>query len=351
MLSHHNRGFSLIELLVAVAILGSVMVYVTQTFTLQYQTYSVIEQVSETQNNTLAVAALIERDIRNAGYMVPNFGSACGADSTSAPDSLFVSDASAILPVDQLTSAMSSAVLRADVQGTPSVSGSVWTMVVNNLVLDGNPTYDSDANGINDSDFQVGGGVIVVDINDSTRGVACGVISAITVGSNTLVFNLTTTTLNGAMAVPGSLVLIPAIAYTVTTPAGATQPEIQRNGRTLARDIEDLQTAWFFDDDNDGVVDTLEYRASALTIQTAGGASPVAPVPMTTFVTSTVDGSLLREIRFNIVSRTRSPDPRNPLSAGIGQATENRTTNIAPVDGLRRRVYSATIRMRNTAAS
>ena len=66
-IGRRNAGFSLIELIVAVAILGSVMVFVTQTFTLQYQTYSVIDQVSETQNNLLAVAALIERDIRNAG--------------------------------------------------------------------------------------------------------------------------------------------------------------------------------------------------------------------------------------------------------------------------------------------
>lgn len=350
-MERRNAGFSLIELVVAVAILGSVMVFVTQTFTLQYQTYSVIDQVSETQNNTLAVAALIERDIRNAGYMVPSFGAACGVDSTSAPDSLFLSDASAILPVDQLTSSMSSSVLRADVQGTPSGSGTVWTMLVDNLVIDGNPTYDTDANGVNDSDFQVGGGVILVDIDDATRGIACGIISTVTIGSNSLIFDLTTTTLTGTLAVPGSLILIPAVVYTVTTPAGTNQPEIQRNGQTLARDVEDLQTAWFFDDDNDGIVDTLEYRASALTIQTTGGAVAVAPIPLTTFVTSTVDGTFLREIRFNLVSRTRSPDARNPLTAGVGQATENRATNIPAVDGRRRRVYSATIRMRNTVTS
>jgi prepilin-type N-terminal cleavage/methylation domain-containing protein len=350
-LNHRKRGFSLIELLVAVAMLGSVMLLVTQTFTLQYQTYSVIDQVSETQNNILAVAALLERDIRNAGYMVPGAGAACGVDSTSGPDALFVSDASAILPVDQLSSALSSAVLRADVQGTPTNSGTIWTMVVNDIVIDANPSYDTDGNGVNDSDFQVGGGVIVVDIDDATRGIACGVVSAVTVASNTLTFDLTTTLLTGTLAVPGSLVLIPAVAYTVTTPGGANQPEIQRNGQTLARDVEDLQAAWFFDDNDDGIVDTLEYRASALAIPTTSGLVSVAPVPMTTFVTNTVDGTLLREIRFNLVSRTRAADPRNPLTAGIGQATENRATNIPPVDGRRRRVYSATIRMRNTGSS
>lgn len=348
MLKGRIQGYSLIELVVAVGLLGLIMSYIASTFTLQYQTYSVIDQVSETQNSTLAVAALIERDIRNSGYMVPPAAAACGADSTSDADTLFLSDAGAILPIDQLPTTLRSSVMAGDVQGTPTASGTEWSMVVDDLVLDQNPTYDTDSNGTNDSDFQVGAGVIVIDIDDTTRGVACGIISDIRLGTNTVVFDLTTTTLNGAMGVPGSLVLVPAIAYRVTTPGGLTQPEIQRNGQTLARDTEDLQVAWFYDDDDDGVVDTLEYRASATNIETAGGTLAIAPVPSTNFDTSTVDASLLREIRFNIVTRTRGNDPRNPANAGIGQATENRATNIPAIDGRRRRIYSATIRMRNT---
>lgn len=220
-------------------------------------------------------------------------------------------------------------------------------MVVDDVIIDENATYDTDANGVADSDFRVGGGVIVVDATDSSRGIACGIISAVTPATGTVVFDLTTTTLTGAMGVPGSLVLVPAIAYQVTTPGGTTQPEIQRNGQALARDVEDLQVAWFFDDNDDGIVDTLEYRASGLSIETAGGTVPIAPVPLQTFVTSTVDGEFLREIRFNVVTRTRANDPRNPLAAGIGQATENRATNVPAIDGRRRRVFSATVRMRN----
>lgn len=343
-----RRGYSLIELVIAVGLLGVIMSYIASTFTLQYQTYSVVDQVSETQNNTLAVAALIERDIRNAGYMVPTHAAACGTDSTSDADSLFLSDSNAILPIDQLPTNLRNDTMAADVQGAPSNAGSVWTMVVDDIVLDGNATYDTNGDGTNDSDFQVGGGVIVVDIDDSTRGVACGVISSVDIASNTLIFDLTSTTLTGVMTVPGSLRLIPANAYTVTTPGGANQPEIQRNAQTLARDTEDLQVAWFFDDDDDGVVDTLEYRASALNIETAGGTVAINPVPDTTFDTSTVDGTLLREIRFNLVTRTRANDPRKPANAGIGQATENRATNVPGADGRRRRIYSATVRLRNT---
>jgi len=348
-LNRGRRGYSLIELVIAVGLMGLIMTYITSTFTTQFQTYSVIDQVSETQNNTRAVASMIELDIRNAGYMVPSFAAACGADSTSGSDALFLSDASAILPVDQLPTSLRSQLLSAEVQGTPSASGTEWTMVVDDVVIDENATYDTDANGVTDSDFRVGGGVIVVDRDDSSRGIACGIVSAVTPATDTIVFDLTTTSLSGGMGVPGSLVLVPAIAYQVTTPAGTTQTEIQRNGQALARDVEDLQVAWFFDDDDDGIVDSLEYRASGLNIETTGGTVAISPVPLQTFVTSTVNGEFLREIRFNVVTRTRANDPRNPLAAGIGQATENRATNIPAIDGRRRRVFSATVRMRNVS--
>lgn len=253
-----NGGYSLIELIIAVGLLGYIMAYLASSFTMQQQTYSVIEQVSETQSNSITVAALIERDIRNAGFMVPPFAAACGADSTSGPDTLFLSDSSAILTVDQLPSNLRNATLGGDVTGTPTVSGTVWTMVVDDVVLDENPSYDTNSDGTADSDFQVGAGVILVDGDDSTRGVACGVISAITATTNTITFDLTSTTVSGVIAVPGSLVLVPAIAYAITTPGGSTQPEIQRNGQTFARDTEDLQVAWFFDDNDDGIVDALE---------------------------------------------------------------------------------------------
>ncbi len=118
---------------------------------------------------------------------------------------------------------------------------------------------------------------------------------------------------------------------------------------TLSGNANGDPFGWFFDDNDDGVVDTLEYRAAALNIETTTGTVAVSPVPTTTFNTTTVNGELLREIRFSVVTRTRATDPRNPLTAGIGQATENRATNIPAADGRRRRAYSATVRLRNTS--
>jgi hypothetical protein len=99
----------------------------------------------------------------------------------------------------------------------------------------------------------------------------------------------------------------------------------------LAKDVEDLQVAWFYDDDTDGVVDTNEVRGES----------------GTNYATTAVNGVELREIRINLIMRTRANDPRNPDDAGIGQQRENRATGVATADGKHRRVHTATVRLRN----
>ncbi|MHC4342793.1 MAG: PilW family protein, partial [Planctomycetota bacterium] len=112
-----SGGFTLIELLVAIFAMGLVLIYTLGTFTYNRNTYVVIDQVSEAHQNTLAIASLVERDIRNSGYMVPPAAAACGLDNTTAPDVLIVSDADAIRTADNLPSGLASTDLGASVTG------------------------------------------------------------------------------------------------------------------------------------------------------------------------------------------------------------------------------------------
>lgn len=327
-----RRGFTLIELLVAVALMGIVMVFAMGAFNVQNQTYVVIDQVSETQQNTNAIARLIERDIRNAGYLMPPAASACGVDSTTTPDMLFLADTDAILPADQLPVTVASDELGSEVSGGPIPTGTGGaTLVVDDVVLDGVPTYDTDSDGTADSDFQIGGGAILVDVANTDRGVACGMVTGVSlVGPQSVTVNFQTAISAGA-ASPADVKLVPAHVYWVNA---ANPPRLLRDATALARDVEDLQASWFYDDDGDDVVD--------LPGETRGASgSPVLD-------TSAVDGIDLREIRFHVVVRTRADDPRNEDDAGTGQARENRTAASAPGDdGKRRRVHTATVRLRN----
>ena len=338
MLSVRAQGFSLVELMVALATTAVVVVYAMQTFTSQHRTYVVIDDVSETQQGLRAIASLIERDIRNAGYMVPPAAAACGVDRTDAPDLLFVSDSDAILPCCSppepagraLDRTLSPSPLAATTTGSYSVGAAAVSL--NDVILDGDATYDSDGDGIRDSDFQVGAGAILVDIANPERGVACGFVTAVN-GTSSIDVDFVAALDNSGVSTSGTeLRVVPAHVYEVRDVAGT--PRLERDGLMLAKDVEDLQVAFYYDDDGDGEVDAPgEMRG----------------VPGVAYDSQAIDGSDLREIRFNVVSRTPGVDPRNPDAAGAGQSTENRTVGVPGADGHRRRVQTATVRLRNVS--
>jgi len=325
-----KRGFTLIELVVGLGLLSVVLLFVFQTFSYQQATHSVVDQISETQQNAQAISRLIERDLRNAGYLVPAGAAACGVDSTSAPDTLFVSDTDAILPADQLPVEYNGKELAAkltDLTDDPTATGAK-TMDVDAVTIDGVASYDTDGNGVNDSDFRVGGGAILTDTANPTRGVACGIVTGVNITAPLTVSVNFLAMYNTAAAQAKVLRLVPAHVYQVVA---GPPPQLLRDGVLLAKDIEDLQVAWFYDDDTDSVVDAGEMRG----------------VSGTNLDNTAVTGSKLREVRFDLVARTRANDPRNPDDAGIGQARENRATSIPAADGKHRRVYTSTARLRN----
>lgn len=325
--SRRCSGFSLIELMVASMLMGMVIVFVLGMATVQHQTYMVVDQVSETQQNSRAIASLVERDIRNAGYKVHPQGAACGVDATAAPDVLFLSDADAIGSVDSLPTSLRGVELGAEPSGGAPVSVGSMSITVDDVVIDATPTYDANSDGTDDSDFRPGGGAILVDLANASRGVACGFVTSVTPPS-TVVVNFVN--ILGSGGLPPDLRLIPAIAYRVVTP-GSGPDRLERNGIALAKDVEDLQVAYFYDVNEDGQVDANEY---------VGGSG-------TAYDNRLVDGGNLREMRFSVVVRTASDDPRNPNAASTGQATENRTSNVPGDDGRRRRVHLSTVRLRN----
>jgi prepilin-type N-terminal cleavage/methylation domain-containing protein len=323
--AHRAHGFTLLELLIAVAAMAFVLVYTLGTFTANRNAYVVIESVSEAHQNTLAIAGLVERDIRNAGYMVPQAAAACGVDSTTAADLLFVSDSDAIEVADELDDEFAGGNLAAAPTGAvPTNWGAPQAIDLDEVTIDGTATYDTDGNGTPDSDFRQNGGVIFTNLDDPADGVYCGIVTDVDPGTNEITISLRSP-FNLASTV-GTWAFVPAHVYALNTGT------LSRDGVLLARDVEDLQVAWFYDLDEDGQVDGNENFG-------AGGTEPNLDAG------ALADPALLREVRFNLVARTSDNDPVDP-TAGIGQMRENQT--VAPAaDGRRRRVHTSTIRLRN----
>jgi len=321
--SRAERGFTLVEFLVAVGLLSVLMLGVASSFTFQQRTYVVVDQVAEAKQNVRVVADLIEREIRNAGYMVPGTAAVCGADDDEGADKLYISDYSAIVAMNAMP--------------TPLLTKPLGAVITNanQAGISGSPTLtleDVDLDGVGGIDFEVDSGVILADRNGAITSVACGTVTAIGAGALLNVpVSVDLEDGTGPLDSGSEMVAIPAIVYELVG------DELQRNGQTIVEQVEDFQVAWFYDLDGDQLVGPGEYIADGV-----GGAD--------TYDATDLDATLLRELRINVVVRTRDEDPNESWQGGVGQATENRDPDsVAPTDGARRRVHTSTVRLRNNA--
>jgi len=311
---HRKSGFTLVEMMVAVGILGVVVAGAMQTFVVQNHAYTVVDETTETQQNLRAISYLLERDLRVTSFMLPEGTAACGIDNTNAADTLYVTDSEPINPAGQ-----SSAGLYATIASGYAAADTTQALVVNKVTLDGQAYFDNDADGTPDSDFREKGGAIVFDPTNPSRGTACGIVESVPDGTH-----LRVTFQTHLAANTGTLAVVPAIVYSVDA-----NENLLRNSVTLATDVDDLQIAYFIDANANGVADANEYPGD--------GTSP-------DYVSRLNDHSKLREIRFNVVVRSRTDDPT--YTQGFVQSTENRGA-VGGNDGLRRRVFTSVVRQRN----
>ena len=302
-------------MIVSLAVLGIVTGYVTWVLGRQGHSYQVVDQVTEAQQSLRGISDLLGREARVTGFLMPQAAAICGKDNTNAPDVLYVTDSDAITPgAGELGAAIASGF---DGTGTDSLT-------LDNVVLDGVPFYDTDGNGVADSDFAVGAGVIIAVKNDASRGTSCGVITSVTPPNRIAVDY----TMGGeSIGAGGDLIAVPAHVYSVDV----SNNRMIRDGMTLTSGVEDLQFALFYDVDDDAVVDT-------------GAEDPGSSSFSGQYESDAWNNDELREIRLNVVARSRNPDPE--WTQGTLQLTENRQAS-ATTDGFRRRVLTASVRPRN----
>ncbi len=354
-----TRAFTLAEVMVSLAILGIVSVFLMDMLARQTTTYQVVDQVSEAQTNLRVITDLVEREMRVTGFMVPEGGAVCAVDQINAPDILVVSDAAAINPTSQVLND-----LAAQITGGYDGLNLDTLALAGNSTVDGNPFYDSDSNGVQDTDFvdvpalgQVGG-VIITDRNNPSRGSSCGQIQAgsLNIGAAAsqvrvdydfggAVGSVPLRALNAGDN-PADLVAIPATVYRVNA-----ANQLTRNGVVLSEDVEDMQLAFFFDLNDDGVVDGDPQPAPALPPFTSNAEYPGSIAGGTQYTSGGWDHSLLREIRLSVVIRTRAQDAAAAGNANLANNTfiamENRVAPAQPPDGFRRRVLTMTVKPRN----
>ncbi|MBE0569135.1 MAG: PilW family protein [Deltaproteobacteria bacterium] len=330
-----EAGFTLIEVLMALAIMTIAMTAVFATFLSQQQSFTVQSRVAEMQQNLRIAVDSMTRDIRMAGYGMPlttntvndnvalpgtmnpagitTMRSLYAVDNTAGPDQLY------ILYLYDMDDNQP--------PGTLSVMAADLTSV--NVVID-----NSLANG-----FLPGGGELVL--------VADGVTADLF--QTTSVTAGTTPTLNfaGGPAYNGGSPLhtklyvagaSPGFPPTVVGKARFVRYFIENNTlmvdrmigggvtpQPLADDIEDLQLSYGLDTDSDGFVDASRNDMGDA-VMTAGEIRQV------------------RQVRLHLVARSRLPEKD---WSGIRPAIGNHP-GAATNDGYRRRTIEVNIDVRNS---
>ena len=228
-----NAGFSLVELMVAVVVMGVVTSQLLLAFSHQHTTSMEQERTIEVQQEARLISDMILSDLRIGGFMVPDFSAVASLDGgVNGSDILCVSD-STIINDNTLAAAPSkfpgATITTAFAGATSSVTVSAASM---------------DIDGDGDDDFAVNDGLLIGTGTEAH----CAVITNI--GGTTISF--APSTVGGFSGAVGDVV-VPALVYQIN---GTT---ITRNSMVLSNHIEDLQVQFGVDIDRNGTVEGAEF--------------------------------------------------------------------------------------------
>jgi hypothetical protein len=313
-----------------------VSIFVGRILTVNERAYVASDQISQAQQNLRAIGDLLERDLRHAGLMVPDMVALCGIDNANGPDALYVSDAMAIDPQDDFTTYGGVAITGGS---ATNLNGPFWIDLASLTVEAATPAraaYDTDSNGTNDSDFRVGGGVIITDSTNPEDGVACGEVRAVDIGGSRINVYVRQTLSNTT-----SLIAVPAHEYRIDT------GRLLWNNKVLADGIEDFQVTYIIDNDGNNQVIADEIFGDDET----GGhdlfkTDTPDPGPGSSYALNAAGAAAsVREVRVNLIARTRLED--ETYTQGRAQGTENRDVSGVTADGFRRRRITTKVMLRN----
>lgn len=295
-----HGGFTILELLVSLAILGIVTVQILGMIQTQQRQASAHREVVEVQEDVRLVSDLMLADIRMAGFMLPSSVGISSFDGgAGGSDRVCVSDPT-IVNAGVLGGALSRF---AGARTTAALGGAAASATV--------PAADLDIDDDGDDDFSVGSGVIVSDGTSSH----CARITGLTNAGLTRTISFTPATVAGFAIASGAGIVAPAIVYEVTA-AG-----LLRNNLLFSAQVEDIQVEFGVDTDLDG--------------ELTGGEFPVHSL--------VADTDRVRTVRLSVVTQTTRAD-LGFINGGL-PAIANR--NAGAVDTMRRRVAVNTVAPRN----
>jgi type IV pilus assembly protein PilW len=313
---HPEAGFSLVEVMAALVILAIALTAVFATFISQQKSFTVQNRVAEMQQNLRQAVEYMSRDVRMAGYGIP--------DNVTIPNNVVAAGVTSLRSL----------------YAKDNTTGPDQIYILYSFDMDNNqrPTWNTGSMAIgagsvtvdNTSGFSAtstGGDLVIV-----TDGVKVELFQTVSKTATVLTFGGTIypATASNAYATgsppPATSTVSKArfVRYYIDNTTDPSHPTlmVDRMGgaaaQPVADDIEDMQFTYGLDTNGDGIIES--WNANATT------------------------PSQIRQVRLQLVARTRLPE------AGWSEtrpAIGNRAAGTTP-DGYRRRIYDIVIDVRNS---
>jgi prepilin-type N-terminal cleavage/methylation domain-containing protein len=321
-----SAGFSLIELMVAVAIMGIVTAQLFVVFANQKKVFTSNDRALDVQEAARLTLDLISFDTRMAGFMVPKYTAVSSVDGGANGADRFCASA----------------------PGSAGSGGTVPTMVarfngatlVNNITANSVTvnTTDLDLDGDGIADFVVQSGVIVAS---ETR-TYCARISAINVNGATATIDFANpedaTVALGGTTPTSDMRAVPANVYEIDTNA----LQLRRNNLLLASQIEDFEVEYWLD--TAGTPNGVEDGNQEFPVNDLNNPDPPAGAGSIPSANDEV-----RRVRISVTARTVQEDQADSATGKLtyGRPALANHAAGAAVDQFRRRTFSASIAPRN----
>ena len=350
-----QQGFSLVELLIAMAIATIVGMAGYVIFSSSNWSYKVQEDVSEVQQNVRVAMDRLAKDIRMAGFGLPDppFSITIGTSGALTAPITVTNSSTGFDTITVLGIGYEAGKLQRDATIT-GAGGIVCNDSGASCIHLSAPSEDSIDKFFNDTGtFQttrihisLGGGQYIqlaaAGHSQTNRTVQLGLPA----------------TLDRDYPDGTSVFIIQAVRYTIVTNDATASPpctldnpclrsqdftDLRGSGsQTLAENIEDIQFAYGIDvSPRDGMIDYTSPYSDGAFVFSATGAATLS------------DPSSIIAVKANIVGRTRNQDPKG-ATGFKSQCFEDRpvdagTTNCtgAVSDGYRRRMLTKIIKLRN----
>ena len=320
-------GFSLIELMVAVAVLGIITAQLFVVFGNQKKVFASNERALDVQEQARLTLDLIAFDTRMAGFMVPRWTAVSSVDGdTAAADRFCISDASYFnfntdpSPLDTRTRPFDGATVT-------GLSGDHVTVSTLNIDDDGSAVdFLAPTSGGN------GGGIIIASPTETF----CARITSIQ-GNDIYFADTPDANTYLPSGVTPQLRAVPAHVYELDQNA----LELRRNGLLLASSIEDFQIEYWLD--NAGAPNGTQDGDTEFPVNNLEAPDPPGggiPANM----------AQVRRVRVSVLARTDQEEDQASSASGMLLYGRPKLANRDPstaIDRYRRRSFSASILPRN----